>query len=174
MKDLVLFQIRGDTRIGILKSVPQNTSLKPCSTSFSRAQSASLSTLSSLQGVLKVSRYSSAGRWRMLMVLLFPCWRVFLARASLQLTFAYLSCVLLSPPLFYVSFILIIHLYTHPANVFSFFFGLITVHWAWIKYQRLKYKDVKDTILDLGELIHPVEETDTQVKLSPCKSLSHV
>ena len=77
-------------------------------------------------------------------------------------------CALLSPPLFYVSFILIIHLYTHPANVFFFFFGLITVHWAWIKYQRLKYKDVKDTILDLGELIHPVEETDTQVKLSPC------
>ena len=48
------------------------------------------------------------------------------------------------------------------------------MHWAWIKYQRLKYKNVKDTILDLGELIHPLEETDIQVKLSPCLSLSHV
>ena len=48
------------------------------------------------------------------------------------------------------------------------------MHWAWIKYQRLKYKNVKDTILDLGELIHPLEETDIQVKLSPCQSLSHV
>ena len=48
------------------------------------------------------------------------------------------------------------------------------MHWAWIKYQRLKYKNVKDIILDLGELIHPLEETDIQVKLSPCQSLSHV
>ena len=45
-------------------------------------------------GVLKVSRWSSTGRWQMLTCLLFPCWRVFLAGASLWLTFAYLSHVL--------------------------------------------------------------------------------
>ena len=40
------------------------------------------------------------------------------------------------------------------------------MHQALIKFQRLRHKDIKDTILDLGKLIGLVEETDAQVNLT--------
>ena len=57
---LVLFQMWRDARTGLIKS-PENTCLKACSASFSKAQSASflISTLNSFQDVLKIGDYSS-------------------------------------------------------------------------------------------------------------------
>ena len=42
MKDFNAFQIEGDAKIGHIKSSPKNIYLKTCSSSFTRAQSASL------------------------------------------------------------------------------------------------------------------------------------
>ena len=44
-----------------MESVPENICLKTCSTSFPGAQSASLSTLNTLQGMSKVNSYRSTG-----------------------------------------------------------------------------------------------------------------
>ena len=58
-----------------MKSVPENVYLKTCSISFPGAQSASLSTLNSPQGVLKVGSFSSTGlnlqrgRWQVPLLL---------------------------------------------------------------------------------------------------------
>ena len=64
-----------------MKSVPENFYLKTCSTSFPGVQSASLSTLNSPQGMLKVGSCSSTGlnlqrgRWQVpLFLLLFSPW----------------------------------------------------------------------------------------------------
>ena len=79
-RDLVLFQIWRDARTGIMKSVPENVYLQTCSTSFPGAQSASLSTLNSPQGVLKVGSCSGTGftlqrgRWQVPLLLLFNHW----------------------------------------------------------------------------------------------------
>ena len=56
--------------------------LKTCSTRFPGAQSASLSMLNSLQRVLKVSSWSSTGRWQM-PLLFFSHWQMLLASANL-------------------------------------------------------------------------------------------
>ena len=58
------------------------TDWKTCSISFPGAQSASLSTLNSLQGVLKVSSCSGTGRWQMPLLLLFSGWWTLLASAN--------------------------------------------------------------------------------------------
>ena len=61
-RDLVLFSIWEDARIGIMKSVPENTQLsKDLFTSFPGTPSASFSTQSALQGGLKVNSCSSTG-----------------------------------------------------------------------------------------------------------------
>ena len=52
-----------------MKSFPENIYLKTCSTSFPGAQSASLSTLNSIQGVSEVSSFSSTGKWQMLLLM---------------------------------------------------------------------------------------------------------
>ena len=59
--------------------------LRTYPTSFPGAQIASLSTLSSLQGLL-VSSGSSTGRWQTPLLLLYGCWQMLLASASLWLT----------------------------------------------------------------------------------------
>ena len=56
--------------------------LTTCSTRFPGAQSASLSMLNSLQRVLKVSSWSSTGRWQM-PLLFFSHWQMLLASANL-------------------------------------------------------------------------------------------
>ena len=56
--------------------------LRTYPTSFPGAQIASLSTLSSLQGLL-VSSGSSTGRWQTPLLLLYGCWQMLLASASL-------------------------------------------------------------------------------------------
>ena len=55
--------------------------LKTCSTSFTGAQSTSLSTLNSLYEAWKVSSFSNTGTWQT--PLLFSCWQMFLASANL-------------------------------------------------------------------------------------------
>ena len=69
-----------------MKTVPENIYLKTCSTCLPGAQSASLSTLNSLQGVLKVSSCSRAGRWKMPLLWLFGCSQMLSVSATLQLT----------------------------------------------------------------------------------------
>ena len=58
---------------------------KTCSISFPREQRASLSTLNSLQGVLKVSSCNGTGRWRMPFLLLNECWWLVNALGKCQL-----------------------------------------------------------------------------------------
>ena len=67
--------------------IPENILLsKGLLHQFPGAQSASLSTMNSLQGVSKVSSCSSTDRWQMPLLLFFTCWQMLSASANLQLT----------------------------------------------------------------------------------------